>query len=66
MARLIYSILRVDYNGQSVSLQSWIYQTAFASWLSPKNASLAFAVAFVTFWYGVLAVLHRRKIFFRV
>lgn len=66
MARLIYSILRVDYNGQSVSLQNWIYQTAFASWLAPKNASLAFAVAFVTFWYVVLAVLYRRKIFFRV
>ena len=66
MARLIYSILRVDYNGQSVSLQSWIYQTAFASWLSPMNASLAFAVAFVTFWYAVLALLYRRNIFFRV
>jgi predicted acyltransferase len=66
MARLIYSILRVDYNGQSVSLQSWIYQTAFASWLAPMNASLAFAVAFVTFWYAVLAFLYRRNIFFRV
>ena len=66
MARLIYSILRVDYNGQSVSLQSWIYQSAFASWMSPMNASLAFAVAFVTFWYAVLALLYRRNIFFRV
>jgi predicted acyltransferase len=66
MARLIYSMLRVEYHGQSVSLQSWIYQTAFASWLSPMNASLAFAVAFVTFWYAVLAVLYRRNIFFRV
>jgi predicted acyltransferase len=66
MARLIYSILRVDHNGQSVSLQSWIYQTGFASWLSPMNASLAFAVAFVTFWYAILALLYRRNIFFRV
>jgi predicted acyltransferase len=66
MARLIYSMLRVEYGGQSVSLQSWIYQTAFASWLSPMNASLAFAVAFVTFWYAVLALLYRRNIFFRV
>lgn len=66
MARLIYSLLRVEYNGQSVSLQNWMYQTAFASWLSPMNASLAFAVAFVTFWYAVLALLYRRNIFFRV
>ena len=66
MARLIYSILKVDLNGQQVSLQNWIYQTTFASWLSPMNASLAFAVAFVTFWFAVLALLYRKNIFFRV
>jgi len=66
MARLIYSILKVELNGQRVSLQNAIYQTAFASWLAPKNASLGFALLFVLFWFIVLAALHRRKIFFRV
>lgn len=66
MARLIYSIIKVKLNGQSVSLQNAIYQTVFASWLSPRNASLAFAIAFVTFWYIVLAALYRRRLFFRV
>ena len=66
MARLIYSIIKVELNGQRVSLQSAIYQTAFASWLAPRNASLAFAVAFVLFWYGVLLVLHRRGVVFKV
>lgn len=66
MARLIYSILKVEYHGQRVALESAIYQSAFASWLSPMNASLAFAIAFVAFWFGVLAVLHRRNIVFKV
>jgi hypothetical protein len=30
------------------------------------NASLAFALAFVAFWFAVLAVLHRKNIMFRV
>jgi predicted acyltransferase len=66
MARLIYSIIKVNYHGQIVSLQSAIYQSAFASWLSPLNASLAFALAFVALWFGVLAVLYRRNIVFKV
>ena len=66
MARLIYSILKVDMDGRSVSLQSWIYQKGFASWLAPMNASLAFALAFVGFWFLVLWALYRRKVFFKV
>lgn len=66
MARLIYSIIMVEYGGQRVSLQSAIYQSAFASWLSPMNASLAFAIAFVGFWYAVLALLYRRRIILKV
>jgi len=66
IARLIYSILKVDYHGQRIALQSAIYQAGFASWLSPRNASLAFALTFVLFWYVVLALLHRRGIIFKV
>lgn len=66
MARLIYSIIKVDLNGQQVSLQAAFYRTAFASWLSPLNASLAFALAFVAFWFGVLLLLYRRRIVFKV
>jgi predicted acyltransferase len=66
LARLIYSIITVRYGGQSVSLQSAIYQSAFASWLSPMNASLAFALAFVLFFLAVLTVLYRRNIILKV
>ena len=66
MARCIYSILTVTYAGERISLQQGIYRTLFASWLSPMNASLAFALAFVAFWYGVLLLLHRRGIILKV
>jgi len=66
MARLIYSVIMVEYAGARVPLQSAIYQGAFASWLSPMNASLAFALAFVGLWLGILALLHRRRIFIAV
>jgi predicted acyltransferase len=66
MARLIYSIIKVPYDGQSVALQAAIYRGAFASWLSPVDASLAFAVTFVLFWYVILDQLYRRNIVFKV
>jgi predicted acyltransferase len=66
MARCIYSIFKVNYAGTRIPLQEGIYRTLFASWLSPVNASLAFAVAFELFWYGVLSLLHRRGIILKV
>ena len=56
----------MDYNGKSVSLQSAIYQAGFASWLEPKNASLAFALAVVLLWYGIVYALYRKQIFLKV
>ncbi|HET9455309.1 MAG TPA: DUF5009 domain-containing protein [Gemmatimonadaceae bacterium] len=66
MARLIYSIVKVPYGGEMIALQAAIYRGAFASWLSPMNASLAFAVTFVLFWYVILDLLYRRGVFFKV
>ena len=66
MARLMGSIIKVDQNGQRVSLQRAIYDSAFASWLGPMNASLLYAVCFVVFWFGILALLHRKRIFLKV
>lgn len=66
MARIIYSLIMVSYGGKTVSLETAIYEAAFASWLDPRNASLAFAVCVVLFWLGILTVLYRRKIFLKV
>jgi predicted acyltransferase len=66
LARLLYSILKVDYEGRRVSVVEAIYRT-FVSWgLEPVNASLAFALCFVALWFGILWVLYRRNIFLKV
>jgi predicted acyltransferase len=66
MARCIYSIFKVTVDGKRIPLQTALYQTLFASWLTPTNASLAFALAFVLFWYGILYVLYKRNIILKV
>jgi predicted acyltransferase len=66
MARLIYSIVRVPYQGETISLQAAIYRSVYASWLPPRFASLMFALSFVTLWLGILWVLYRRRVFLKV
>jgi predicted acyltransferase len=66
MARLIYTLLHVSYNGKSTAVQDAIYQSVFLPWLPERVASLAFAITFVLLWYGILLVLYRRKIILKV
>jgi predicted acyltransferase len=65
MAGLL-GMIHVPTTGGSAPLQRVIYEGAFASWLSPLNASLAYAVAFVAVWYGLLLLLERRSLIFRI
>ena len=66
LARLIYTLWHVSYQGKSVALQDAIYQIVFLPWLPPRVASLAFAISFVLLWYGILLVLYRRNIILKV
>ena len=65
MARVM-GMIHVNYGGETVSLQQAIYRAVFASWLTPINASLAYALGFVLLWYGILKVLERRGLILRV
>jgi predicted acyltransferase len=66
LARLIYTLWHVNYQGKSVAVQDAIYQIVFLPWLPPRVASLAFAISFVLLWYGILTVLYRRNIILKV
>lgn len=66
MARLIYSLWKVDVDGKPTSIQAVVYQNMFASWLEPRDASLAFALSFVAFWFVILWALWRKNIIFKV
>jgi predicted acyltransferase len=66
MARLLGLIKVPGADGSSISLQSWIFNNAFLSWLPPYRASLAYALAFILLWLGLMWILYRRKIFIKV
>ena len=67
MSRTIYSLVRVpNGDGTSSSLQRVIYESAYASWLAPKDASLLFALSYVALWAAILWVLDRRRIYWKV
>ena len=66
MARLIYSLWKVDVEGRPTSIEAVVYQNIFASWLEPRDASLAFALSFVAFWFVILWALWRKHIIFKV
>lgn len=56
----------LNADGKPYSLYSRINDYAFATWLSPANASLAFALATVLLWYFVARELDRRGVYVKV
>ena len=65
MARLM-NMIKVNDGGSEIALKTFIYRNGFESWLSPINASLAFAICFVLLWLGIMTVLYRRRIFIKL
>lgn len=45
----------------AISIKSWLYQNLFRSWLADKDASLAYAVAWVMAWFVVLTIMYRKN-----
>ena len=64
---LLASLIRFPRpDGDSVDLLGLVYEKLFASWASPINASLVFALCFVLIWLGLMAILYRRGIIIKV
>lgn len=53
-------------DGTAKSLKEISYDRLFASWASPVNASLMWAVSYVLLWYLLMWLLYRKKIFIKV
>jgi predicted acyltransferase len=66
MMKVLLAVKAVKVDGTEGSLRDWIYGHAFATWLSPYNASLAFALTYVALWWLLMLVLYKRKIFIKV
>lgn len=52
--------------GSKRSVLNHLHESLFTSWLSPVNASLAFAFLWVVFFGTILFVLYRKKIIIKV
>jgi predicted acyltransferase len=66
MARLMGLIKIPRPDGSSQSLQGYIYNNAYASWLAPNKASLAFALSFILLWLFFMWLLYRKNIIIKV
>jgi predicted acyltransferase len=66
MARMLGLIKLPRPDGTRQPLQSYIYNHAFASWLPPNNASLAFAISFILLWLFLMWLLYRKRIIIKI
>jgi predicted acyltransferase len=64
---LLASLVRFTRpDGSQTDLLGLVYEKLFASWASPVNASLMYAVCFVLVWLGLMSLLYRKRIFIKV
>lgn len=69
LSEMLTSLLfacRIGTTDSSAGLYTRLYEVLFLPWAEPINASLAFAVAYVIFWYLVMLQLYRKRIFIRI
>jgi len=63
---IVARILLVSRVADGRSVYQWLYDTQFVPWAGALNGSLAFALATVAVWWGVLYCLYRLRWFLRL
>jgi len=66
MARLLGLIKVPGPEGNSISLQQWIFTNIFLPLGSPINASLMYAICFILLWLFLMWLLYRKRIYIKV
>ena len=65
VARLLY-LIKWQTAGEVITLKEWLVNSFFLTWLSPVNASLAFALFFVFLSYLTMFYLYKKHIFIKI
>jgi predicted acyltransferase len=60
------AIVKLTERDHAITVQTWIYNHCCAPLAQPKNASLAFAIAYLALWTLLMWGLYRKKIFVKV
>jgi predicted acyltransferase len=66
VARILTLIKVTGAEGTEITLKAYLYNTLFTPWLSPINASLAWALVYVVIWLGLMWILYAKKIFIKI
>lgn len=67
LAKLMNIIkFNVGSQGEAVALKTIIYDNLYLSWLSPYNASFAFAITYIVFWLGIMTIFYKKGIFIKI
>jgi predicted acyltransferase len=66
LAKILTRIKLTAVDGTETSLWGAIYQNVYASWLSPKNASLLFAISLILLFLFILRWMYKRNIILKV
>lgn len=62
----IISAWPIGSGDQGMSLQQWILANVFLPWTSSMNASLAYAICFLLFWFIIMSLFYRFRIFIKI
>ncbi len=64
----LMGLIKVGTNaeGNSISLQKWIFDSIFLPLAAPINASLMFAVSYILVWLFLMWLLYRKRIYIKV
>ncbi|WP_432714138.1 acyltransferase family protein [Pedobacter sp.] len=52
--------------GTEIGAQTWFYHHYYSPYFSPVNASLAWALTQIIFWFIILYIMYKKKIFIKV
>ena len=66
VGRIMYMVKWTGADGNIVTIQSYLFNTFFLSWMQPINASLAWAIFYILAWLGLMWILYAKKIFIKV
>lgn len=65
VGRLLY-LIKWTSGDSTITLKSWLLDSFFTPWLSPVNASLAYALSFVFLSYIAMFYLYKKQIFIKI
>jgi len=66
VAKMMGIIKVFNSSGNQVSLKAFIFNSLYKPYFSEINASLFFALSYLIFWYMIMLILYRKRIFIKI